>query len=157
MKDHSEHPQAEAAPTESQALLSTLVESTDDMIWSVDPRKFGLLMFNRALKNYFLKDQNLEIRIGMTPEDMLPPAFASKWHALYRRALREGSFVEEYRVSSGKHVLLMTISPLNRNGETTGISVFGKDITELVCAKEDLEQRLRFERLLADCSSRFMN
>ncbi|MCE5231250.1 sigma 54-interacting transcriptional regulator [bacterium] len=157
MEDVSEHKRSDDALAESQALLSALINSTNDMIWSVDPMHYGLLTFNHALRDYFLQEHHIEIRIGMPPEDMLPPAFAAKWHALYQRALREGSFVEEYLVSSGLHILQLTFSPLLRNGETIGISVFGKEVTEHRRAEEALAQRLRFEQLLADLSSRFTN
>ena len=53
--------------SESQTLLSALVDSTSDMIWSVDAERFGLLTFNRGLFDYFLKERDLRIEVGMRP------------------------------------------------------------------------------------------
>jgi PAS domain S-box-containing protein len=59
--------------TESRTLLSALVDSTSDMIWSVDSEGFGLLTFNRGLYEYFLNQRGIRIEAGMCPEDLLPP------------------------------------------------------------------------------------
>lgn len=132
--DITERKQAEAATAEAQSMISSLVESTDDMIWSVDPERFGLLTFNSNLSDYFLRGVGIKITPGMSPEDMVggtfTPQFAAKWRQLYLRALREGSFTEEYTTSTGTKTLLLSLNLLKRSGEVFGISVFGKDITK---------------------------
>ncbi|MEN6625810.1 MAG: sigma 54-interacting transcriptional regulator [Candidatus Sumerlaeia bacterium] len=152
-----ETPASRDAPIGSPALLSTIVDSAEDMIWSVDPAGFGLSMFNRALREYFLNENRLAIEIGMRPEEMLPPPAARQWRELYGRALRDGAFTEEYRVGSGRRVLNLVVTPLARGGETVGIAVFAKDVTRRKHSEEALKKRFRFERLLADLSSRFAN
>lgn len=83
----------------SQTLLDALVNSTPDMIWSVNSEHFGLTMFNRSLYEYFRHGIGLHIRVGMTPHDLLPTEeYAQKWCTFYRRALEEGSFTTEYQV-----------------------------------------------------------
>ena len=52
--DITERKQMELQLSESQTLLSSLINSTSDMIWSVDAEHFGLLTFNRGLYEYFL-------------------------------------------------------------------------------------------------------
>lgn len=132
--DITQRKEAEAAKAEAQSMVAALVESTDDLIWSVDPERFGLLAFNSALKEYFFDELGLRLTIGMRPEDMVTgpftPLVAEKWRQFYLRALREGPFTEEYVVATGTRVLLLSFNVLKREGEVFGISVFGKDITE---------------------------
>jgi len=141
--DITERMQAEAAAAEVQSMINAILESTEDMIWSVDPVRFGLLTFNSALREYFLRGTGLVIGRGMSPDDMVggafTPAFAAKWRAFYRRALGEGPFTEEYRVSAGSKVLLLSFSLLKRDGKVFGISVFGKDVTE----RKRMEEKIR--------------
>jgi len=136
--DITEGKQTEKALAESQAQMLALFDSTNDMIWSVDPETFGLVTFNRALKDYFFDRLGVEIVVGMTPDQMLKPKYAVQWREFYQRALRDGSFVTEYPVVAG--ALLLSINPLKRNGDVFGISVFGKDITERKRAEEAIRE-----------------
>jgi PAS domain-containing protein len=51
--DISESKRAERMLSESQALANAIVDSTSDLIWSVDPEDFSLLRFNRSLRSFF--------------------------------------------------------------------------------------------------------
>lgn len=154
--DVSERKQAERALAETQAQMLALFNSTDDMIWSVDPETFGLVTFNSGLRDYFLDRRGMKIQPGMTPDELFPglPEFSLRWREFYTRALRDGSYVTEYRVAAGTNYLLLSINLLRRDGDVFGISVFGKDITERKLAEEALEERLRFERFLSDLAAR---
>ncbi|HSB80731.1 MAG TPA: PAS domain S-box protein, partial [Candidatus Methylomirabilis sp.] len=145
LRDIRAQKRAEKALAESQALILAVFDSTDDFIWSVDPHRGGLLTFNRGLRDYVFRQRGIEIRLGMTPEEMLPPEYAAQWHAFYSRALREGSFVTEYVVVARTHVLLLSLNVLKQDDKVFGISVFGKDITE----------RKRTEAALHESEDRF--
>ena len=126
--------------SESRTLLAALINSTSDMIWSVDSESFGLLTFNRGLSDYFLAQRGIRIETGMRPEDLFPPGdFVAAWRTFYRKALEEGSYTTEYRVYAGTRTLLLSLNRLERDGEVFGVSVFGKDISE----SKALESRLR--------------
>jgi formate hydrogenlyase transcriptional activator len=138
--------------SESRTLLSSLINSTSDMIWSVDSKRFGLLTFNRGLSEYFLKQLGIHIKIGMRPEDLFPAMeFVQTWRNFYQRALEEGSFTTEYLVYAGTRTLLLNVNRLEREGVVFGVSVFGKDITDA----KAMESRLREseERLSLAASS----
>lgn len=139
--DITEHKEAEAAAMEAQSTIRALVESTDDMIWSVDPDRFGLLTFNSTLRDYFLRGLGLDLALGMSPYDMVRGPFtrsvAEKWRQLYKWALREGPFSEEYRTSAEARTLLLSFNLLKRAGKVFGISVFGKDMTTLKKAEAE--------------------
>ncbi len=129
LQNITEHRQNLKALAESQAQILALFDSTNDMIWSVDPVTFGLVTFNRALKDYFFDQRGIEISAGMPPEQLLPADYAVQWHEFYQRALRDGSYTTEYLVAAGTNYLLLSINPMKRNGKVFGISVLGKDIT----------------------------
>ena len=138
--------------SEARTLLSSLINSTSDMIWSVDSERFGLLTFNRGLSEYFLRQRGIRIEVGMDPGVLLPnEETAETWRQFYRRALEEGSFAVEYEVYTGTRTLLLNINRLVREGVVFGVSVFGKDITDL----KAMEIRLRKseERLSLAASS----
>jgi two-component system sensor kinase FixL len=126
---------------ESRTLLSALIDSTSDMIWSVDSEHFGLLTFNRGHYEYFLNQRGIHIEAGMRPEDLFPTEeYAEKWCIFYRRALEEGSFTLEYRVYAGTRTLRLNLNRLMRDDIVFGVSVFGQDITERKRAEEAVRE-----------------
>jgi len=129
--DVTERKRAEISLSETQTLRDAIVDSTADLIWSVDPVSFGLQTFNRSLFDYFAAFRKEPIKAGDTPADLLPTAeYAALWDEMYIRALRDGPFMVEYLVSQGTRTLELNFNILKRNGAVFGISVFGKDITE---------------------------
>jgi len=127
---------------ESQTLHSTIINSTPDMIWSVDPVQFGLLSFNSGLYNYFLASVGLKIEVGMRPEDLFPHSreYTSLWRSLYQRLLAEGPFTTEYGPTyRGNRTLRLNLNSLCSDGALFGISVFAQDITKI----KEMEHQLR--------------
>ena len=55
-RDMTERKQMEESLREAKALVEAVVESTPDMIWSVDAERFRLLSFNHGLSDYFLNE-----------------------------------------------------------------------------------------------------
>ncbi len=151
VRNITERKEREIALAESRSQISAIFESTDDMIWSVDPVHFGLLTFNRGLKDYFSRARGLDIRGGMTPRQLLPTETSARWWCdAYTRALNEGSFTVEYPTASGTHTLLLTLNLLKRGDEVFGVSVFGKDITERKRAEEELRKsKERYQAFIA--------
>jgi PAS domain S-box-containing protein len=148
IRDITERKRDERALAESRAQLEALIESTDDFIWSVDCRSFGLLTFNSAYRDYFSRNYRLSLVRGMTPDDLLPANLAERWLAYYQRALTEGSYSTEFATDDGSVTLSLSFNLLRRDGETYGISVFGKSVAELRQAEDALlESEKRFQIL----------
>jgi PAS domain S-box-containing protein len=144
LQDITERKQADAALEESRVLLDSIVDSTTDLVWSVDPETFGLTSFNRGLSEYFGSSRGMHIELGMRPEELFPAAeFADLWRGFYGRALAEGSFETEYEVFAATRVLELKLHALERNGTAFGISVFGRDVTETRRRQRTLAARLR--------------
>ena len=128
---------------QAEANLEALIESTEDYIWSVD-LNYGLIAFNRALRQTIENTYGIPVAVGKRIEDMISSERAALWPPLYERALSEGPFRVEYSFVNG-HILELSFNPIVVDGKTTGISVFGKDITE----------RKRAEKALAESEARF--
>ena len=124
--------------TDAAANLAALIESTEDLIWSVD-LNYRVLTFNRALQDNIQRNYGVRPAVGMRPEDLLPPARAALWPPLFDRALSEGPFRTEYSLADGR-TLELAFNRIVQDGETTGISVFGKDITERKTAEAALRE-----------------
>ena len=88
-------------PHRADANLSALIESTEDLIWSVD-LNHRLFAFNRAFQDNFQRNYGVRAAVGMRAEDLLPPARAALWAPLYDRALSEGPFRAEYSLADGR-------------------------------------------------------
>ena len=118
----------------AKANLLALIESTNDLIWSVD-LDYRLIAFNRALQENFQKKYGVTLAAGMNATEFMPPERAELWAPLYLRALKEGSFRADYPLADGR-TLELSFNPIVAAGKITGVSVFGKDITERKRAEE---------------------
>jgi signal transduction histidine kinase len=123
--------QSEKLLEEKDTEIRTIVESTDDFIWSVNPVDFGLLSFNSHLSNNFLKIRKIKLTKGMTPHDLyLTPIIVNTWNDFYKRALQEGSYTVEYLGEAGDQTMEIKFNLVKTNDTVIGISAFGRDITE---------------------------
>ena len=136
--DITERKEVEGALRQAQESLSSLIESTHDLIWSVDRRRRAVI-FNTAAREHLASNYGSDVAAGMVVEDYLPPERAALWHLLYDRAVAEGIYRTGMPLSDGR-TLEWTLNPILNAGETMGIAVFGKDVTDRVRAEEALRQ-----------------
>lgn len=157
---HRKRADLETSPQDSETRYRTLVESAHEWVWEVNsdlvytyagPQCRGILGYEPQ-----------EI-IGKTPFDLMPPeearrvALAFGEIAAQRKEFRR---LENINVHKDGHLVVL---------ETNGIPIFDhqsnfcgyrgmdRDITERKRAEAEMVDRLRFETLLADLSSRFVN
>jgi PAS domain S-box-containing protein len=148
VRDLTERMRAEEAVSKALAMQRAILDSTTDFIWAVDSRDFGLMMFNRAFDNHSTRQHGLHLQVGKRPEELLPTAdYIERWRGYFQRALASGPFTTEYLTSSGKVTLLLTFNLLKLDEAVFGVSVFGKDITEIKRKEEAL--RVSHEQLRA--------
>ncbi len=124
------------APAEAGAHLSALIESTTDLIWSVD-LGYRLLTLNTAMYQAIERNFGVQAKVGTRFEDLFPPERAAFFLALYQRVLVEGPLRAEYSVSDGR-TLELSLHPIRQGDRTVGISVFGKDISQRKAAEQAL-------------------
>jgi diguanylate cyclase (GGDEF)-like protein/PAS domain S-box-containing protein len=120
----------------AEANLSALIESTQDLIWSVD-LDYRLITFNKALQQNIQNNYGARLAEGMRFHEVLPPERAALWPVFYEHVLAEGPFRVEYSPIDGG-IMELAFNPIVVEGETTGISIFGKEITERNAAEEQL-------------------
>jgi len=136
----------EPAPAEpdnqAAANLTALIESTEDLIWSID-LNFGLLTFNRALQRHVERHWGTQAAIGKRPKDLLPAERAAIWPPLFQRALTQGPFRTEIPFPNNR-IVEMSFNPIVVDGKATGLSIFGKDVTERNRNEKELRETAEF-------------
>jgi PAS domain S-box-containing protein len=132
---------AEEALRKSEANLSALIENTNDWICSVDS-EYRILTMNRAWRNMFSFVYKIELKEGMNIMECFPPERRSFWAGVHDRALRGHHFTfgDHHDPEGISMDVDVSVNPIVRkDGETTGVSYFIRDITE----QKQVERTLR--------------
>lgn len=138
----------------SRLLLESVVNSTRDFIWLVDPENFAILWHNRSFATYFAKERGITRLVGMRPAELFDSAdWVRLWQDLYTQALDQGSVEAEYHVSTGTHVLALTLKRVQREDKVFGIAAFGRDVTDAVDSRRRLEESETRYRTIVDTIS----
>lgn len=118
-----------------------MIESTNDWIWISEPENYELIVFNSTVAKYFKENHNLILKKGMRPEEVLSEKRMEQWKGYYEKVISEGKFIVDYYTDAKKIHLILTLSRLDVDGLTIGVSVIGKDVTKEMQYKEQLEER----------------
>ncbi|REG14244.1 PAS domain S-box-containing protein [Archangium gephyra] len=151
---HATLEQARRTLHENEGELSSLIESTDDVVCSLDVEG-RLLTANHSAKQYFQRIFGGDIPPGTFIFRDLPPERQVRWMERLERA-REGHRLKE-DVSlpalgdKGQMIdLELTVSPVwGEHGEVLKLTVFGRDVTERKAAEARLSE---LHRGLVDAS-----
>ncbi|MGA2351158.1 MAG: EAL domain-containing protein [Terracidiphilus sp.] len=120
----------------AKADLLALIESTEDLWGSVD-LNHRLLVFNKNFERYIQRSFGVQVAVGMSPTDILPPDRAPLWPPLFDRAISDGTFRIERKLVNGR-TLEIVFHPIVVNGKTTGVAIYGRDITDRKQAEDSL-------------------
>lgn len=114
--------------------LCDLINSTDDLIWSVD-RNCKLITSNRAFKE---KVKQLSGETAKKESDVL--SIYIRFMRFYERALGGERFIEiEYSDDPVPLWLEVSFSPIRKNNEVTGVACYAHDITTMKKKEHHLE------------------
>ncbi|MGJ3239795.1 MAG: PAS domain S-box protein [Anaerolineae bacterium] len=124
----------------SEARFRTLVNSMDDIVFTLDTEGRHSGVFGRWLeKNDLMPDMFL----GKTPAEILDEEAGKEHRRAYERALQGERVVYEW--STDGQTIQTVLSPMRDNDETTiGIVGIGRDITQLKQAEAQLRESERF-------------
>jgi PAS domain S-box-containing protein len=151
---HATLEQARRTLHQNEGELSTLLESTDDVVCSLDVEG-RLLTANQSAKQYFQRIFGGEIPPGGFIFSALPAALQERWKQRLARALEGHRLKEEVSLPAhgerGKIIdLELTVSPVwGEQGEVLKLTVFGRDVTERKAAEARLSE---LHRGLVDAS-----
>jgi signal transduction histidine kinase len=138
---------------ESERKLSSVVESTDDIVCSLDAQG-RLLTANAAMHKWFTRFFGQEPRLG---EPITLPGFLKQhpgWPKRFAEALHGKSVRSEVLYPLGEQTLALdfSVTPIaGEDGRPSGVTIFGRDVT----ARREAEARLgELHRSLLDASRR---
>ncbi len=151
---HATLEQARRTLHQNEGELSSLLESTDDVVCSLDVQG-RLLTANQSARHYFRRIFGGEIPPGGFIFSTLPAEQQERWKQRLARA-QEGHRLKE-EVSLPAHgerdkmvELELTVSPVwGEQGEVAKLTVFGRDVTERKAAEARLSE---LHRGLVDAS-----
>ena len=116
---------ARAGLSSPDGQLRDLVESTGDLLWSVDD-KFNLLTFNRAFAVIIERASGGNAVPEMCPERLWPGPAAEVWRERYHRTLTSGAYRTEHDFFDGARYELL-FRPIGEEGALTGVAVSGRE------------------------------
>lgn len=141
----------EANLKESQRELNSILDSTPDLIWSINVNNLQLVKWNNSFGKFIMNEMHTSIRTGMSLKDLFPNDQQQQeiWHDIYDNVLKNDAFECEYRSATGKVHLQIYSRTLKKNGVVTGVSMFAHDITLKKLAERQQHQiQLITERLV---------
>lgn len=138
---------------EKEANLHALVENLDGLVWSID-RNMRYIILNNALRQQIKMATGVDPRPGDKMLDilaMLDPSKTREWKKVYRAGFRgESQRLTEKLIIEGQPVYFeISINPIYKDGNITGLSCFAREITDKVSYERKLKaSEVRFRSLI---------
>jgi PAS domain S-box-containing protein len=133
-----------------KAKLSSIVESTNHFIWSVD-REYKLVYYNTRYKKLFYYRFGLEIKTGDIVTEIMPVHLVSTWKPFYDRALAGEKFSVELPGENFYKEVFFNPT-VDKDKQVIGVTVFMQNINDrkeaeiqLIAAKEMAEQATKIK------------
>lgn len=153
-RDVTARKQAQAALRESQAHLTAVLESTEDLIWSMDARTLNILAYNTAFADEVLCTYGVRLQPGLNLREIIPADRMPAWQELLHRAIREGRYTDEFFRPNRPRYFERTFNPIVKEGQAVSVSIFARDITERKRADQALrESEEKFTRMATHLES----
>ena len=122
-----------------EANLKAIIENTLVNIWSIDNNyiiQYVNTVFSSAYDNIF----GIYLKPGINVLEPLPVELRDEWKEQYDRALagEQFTFVKSIKINSMTIFVEVSMNPIKVGGHVTGVSCYGKDITENKMAEDKL-------------------
>jgi len=132
---------------ENKNYLLAVLNNSEDTFFAID-KDYQILVANKKLKNRFEKT-NIKLEEGLNIMELLPEAQRNLWKDRYEQAFKgeKYNFIEKEKLSDGSEIIFeVFIRPvLNYEGEITGASVTGKEITRYL--QNDAEKQNQLDEI----------
>ncbi|MEI7849968.1 MAG: response regulator, partial [Chloroflexota bacterium] len=144
-RDIRERKQADEQREFEQMEKDALINSTKDLIWSVN-KDFTLLAGNKSFIQNVIDFSGKTLKRGdfLLSDEIFSPELISFWENIYKTALSGKIFRDEFFTPATEFSqfswLDLSINPIWNENEVNGIACFGKDITERKQVEEELLQ-----------------
>ena len=150
-RDITQRKQVEAELEQHNAVLSALINSTEDPIFSVD-RNYGYTLFNASHAEQMKRLHGTEVGLGVNTLDCLPIPEARRLAQTNLDRALKGERVEFDFPGMDEHGELrnyyVILNPVRTaGGEITGVAVFGHDLTEQRRLQAQLLQAQKMEAI----------
>ncbi|QRN92794.1 PAS domain S-box protein [Archangium violaceum] len=136
---------------DSEGKLSSIIESTDDIVVSTDTEG-RLLAANSAMKLFFQKTLGMQPELGQSLFRYIHPERIQLWKDRFAQVLQGQRLrlEETYTLGDTRIVMDVSLHPiLVAGGQVGGVTLFGRDIT----SRKEAEVRLgELHRTLVDVS-----
>lgn len=143
----------------SQSNLKTLIESTNDAIWSID-RSYCLTAMNAACYSLLTVYNNYrEAKLGMNSLYLMPGGTPEEWKGFYDTVLIGDRFTKHLRYEIEELIADFEISfnpIIDEHGDITGAVIYSRDISLRKQAEDEVRRALEQERELSALKSRFV-
>ncbi len=152
--DTSKQLQLENEKLADQRNKEALINTTDDLIWSVD-RNFNMIAANKEFLRTIKRLAGVEVKTGdnLMMAESFPDEWISFWSALYIRGFNGEAFTEiMYNPEAEKYAESwheVVIKPINDEGIISGIACYSKNITSRKLLERSEQESLVQQQLYA--------
>ncbi|MBN1415078.1 MAG: PAS domain S-box protein [Bacteroidales bacterium] len=151
-RDITEIKQAQGQISISQANLTSVLESTKNLIWSVNSG-LTIVTANSPFRDFFRRYYRKEINVGDNILKSLPENSRLKWKSYFGKALKGEQFTREEvylkdRISTFYEITFCPI--LDSKHHITGVTVIATNITERKITEDAIRESEEIFRQLAE-------
>lgn len=130
---------------ESESNLRSILNTIEDSIWLIN-NKYELIDFNREFYHTYKQAFGIKLMRGKNILNMIPdnlPELRQRWEERYESALRgkPGKFIDTYSAGKTTRIYEIKTYPIIENGSVTGLTVYGRDITNQTRTEGLLKQQ----------------
>ncbi|TGL66733.1 PAS domain S-box protein [Leptospira kmetyi] len=121
-----------------KSTIHSIINNTNDMIWSVD-KNFKLTYFNEPMRKSYELYTGKILKNGMSLEEVISDSEIRKqFETVYTKALQNEHFTHYYNLYGKTYEF--SLNPITDNKEITGVAIFSRDISDRVVLSEKLEK-----------------
>lgn len=138
---------------EKEANLNALVEHLDGLVWSID-RNMQYIILNNALRSKIKEIVGVDPKPGDKMLDLLAvldPSKTKEWKKLYQLGFKGKSqrTLQKFRIDGQFVFFDISINPIRKGDEVTGLSCLARDVTESMNYERKLKaSEIRFRSLI---------